>query len=562
MKKNSKKIHYIIISIILSLLVHIFILSLFENIRIKQKYISGSEERERSRIITFTETNIINLKTPQKIEKEIPIPEPSSKSVTSPLRARSKIKPVLFTANKTAPIPSPAILPPSTHKLTATQKMPFQPKIIQFDGDKLTEKELKFNHLIIPKTTREKLNIPLKYNDKSTTNTVLADTSYPLVKKIPLRFRVTPPKINHYKEPPLTTESKLIALEKSIPIDPYLKIQLYKTPEPNGDGYFKINITTNKNADRFKSFNRDIIFLVDISGSIYNKQLTEFVKGVTLSLINLDPKDRFEIVAFNDSPVALFGKMEAPTKENIKKAVVYLNKLQQSGSTNLYKALEPYIGSNYKTKGRPLLIFILSDGKLNSGEIIDSRNFINTISNKNHQIASIFTFTNANKSNTFLLDLLAYRNRGGFTTTETMNNSSKSFKENNYSTGRIILKNLNYQISSSLSSKTFPKKLPNLYMDRTISLFGQYQANTDKVSLRITGTDKNGIKHELIYSESLSRALKSSELLATEWALQYIFHLYSTLTAQYSEKTKQKIYSIARKHSIPTNYLNKYLLRN
>ena len=561
MKKSSKKIHYIIISIILSLLVHIFILSLFENIRVKQDYITDPE-REKSRVITFTETNIITPKTLQNIENEIPIPEVSPKKAVSPLKTRIKIKPFIYTAVGTDHISTSIILPPATIKQTAKQKMPFHPKTIQFDGDKLTEKELKYHHLIIPKRPRKKDNIPLVYNRISSINKISADSLYPPTKTIPLKLRVSPPKINHNTEPSLASKTKLLALEKSTPIDPFLNIELYKYSEPGGDAYFKINITTNKDADRFKHFRRDIIFLIDISGSIVNKQLVEFVKGITVSLRGLNPKDRFDIVAFNDEPSALFGKLKIPSKENIKKALQYLNKLKQSGSTNLYKALEPYIGSNYKTEGRPLLIFILSDGKLNSGEIVDSRNFINTISNKNHQTASIFTFTNANKSNTFLLDLLAYRNRGGFTSTKKLNNSSKSFKKNNYSTGRIILKNLNYQISSSLASKTFPKKLPNLYMDRTISLFGQYQANTDKVSLRITGKAQNGITHELIYSENLNKALDGSDNLSKEWAQQYIFHLYSTLTAQYSEETKQTIYSIAKKHSISTKYLNKYLLKN
>ena len=550
MKKNSKKTHYIIISIILSLLVHAFILSLFVHIRVKPNCLSELPKK-KSHIITFTETNIITAKTLQRLEKETILPKNPPGVPLKPLDTRIKVRPVLFSGIDAEYIAAPAIHPPSNFKPTEIQKKPFLPKIIQFDGDKLTEKELKYNHLIIPKISRKEYSTPLLY-DKTQKHARLTDTAYPPTKTMPLKLRISPPRIDLSKEPSPATETKLIALEKTIPIDPFLNIQLYKYTEPNGNGYFKIIISTNADANRFKTFNRDIIFLIDISGSIADKQLAEFVKGITTSISNLKPEDRFEIVAFKSKPSVLFGKMEAPTKKNIKKTLLFLNNLQQSGSTNLYKALKPYIDSKYKTAGRPLLIFMLSDGKLNSGDIVDNRNFINFISNKNHQTASIFTFTNTKKPNTFLLDLLAYRNRGVFTRANTIDNSSTLLKKNINSTHRIILKNLNYQISSNLSEKTFPKKLPNLYQDRTITLFGQYKADIDKVSLRITGTDKIGNEHELIYSESLNKAAKSSKKLAKQWAQQYIFHLYSKLTAHYSEKTKREIYSIAKKYSIPT----------
>ena len=553
MKKNSKKIQYVIISVILSLLVHIFILLLFENIRIKHSYTFAAPQREKSRIITFTKTNIIDSKTLQDLREKSIVPVIPPRSSSSPFKTDAKIKPFLTSTNKTATTPIPAIHPPSNFKPIAMHKKQLIPKIIQLDGDKLTKKELEYNHLIIPKVSRNEYNIPFLYG-KPQKHTSLADVTYPPTKTIPLKLSVSSPKINLSKKPSLTSATNLIASKKTTPIDQFLNVQLYKYPEFREGGCFKIVISASADAKHFEAFNKDIIFLIDISGSITNKQLAEFVKGVATSISNLDPNDRFEVVAFENKPFVSFGKMKMATKDNIKKASIFLKKLKQSGSTNLYKALVPYIDSNYKTAGRPLLIFILSDGNLNSGDIVDSRNFIETISNKNHQTASIFTFTNARSSNAFLLDLLAYRNRGGFIRAHNVDNSSQLLKEDINSTKHIILENLNYQISSNLSSETFPKKLSNLYMGRSIILFGRYQANISKINLRIIGTDKNGNKHELVYSESLNKALKGSQNLPKQWAQQYVFHLYSKLTAHYNRQIEQKLHSISKQYSIPISY--------
>ena len=555
------KVKYILISIILSLLIHVIIISVFEYIQLKPNSITQPPELNKSKVITFTETNIINAKELEKLKEETLILPKKQKNELIKAKTEIKIKPVLLSNNKLTKDFSATIQPPKELDKTALQKTALLPKIIQFDGDKLSNTELKYNHLIIPKKTRKDYSPSLIFDNKSTKTVQLIKPPSTLT-TIPLELKISPPKITLTNTPQLKKETKLIAFEETIPIDPYLVIKLYKMPEPDGSGYFKVDITTNKDSAHFKKFDKDIIFLIDISGSIINKQLSEFIKGIAESLPNLSPNDRFEIVAFKSKPLSLFGEMKHPSEKNINEAIGFLNDLKQSGSTNLYSALAPYIDTNYSSPNRPLLLFMLSDGNLNSGEIASSRNFINTISNKNHQTASIYTFANAKDSNTFLLDLLAYRNRGEFTNTKRPENSSQQLKENINSTGSIILKNLNYQISSKLASETFPKKLPNLYLDRTISLYGQYSRSTKKVSLRITGTDKKNNKHELIYSEYLENALKANKDLPKQWAQQYIFHLYSLLTAHYNKATEQKIYDIAKKYSIPIKYINKYLTKD
>ena len=425
-------------------------------------------------------------------------------------------------------------------------------------GDKLSGEELAYGHLIVPKIDGKSYGVSPRDESKFQELAGLKNLNFE-GNPVPFELRISPPEIDTNKEPSLTSGTKLATLEKTTPINPFLDIKLYQLTGFDGSGYFKIAITTNSDADCFNTFDRDILFLIDASASIVDDQLSEFVKGIASSIPKLKPTDRFEIVAFRNEPLALFGKMQVYSKANIEKALLFLNDLRQSGATNLYNALSPYVSSKYKADGRSLLIFMLSDGELNSGEIVDNRDFISSISNKNYQTASIFTFTNAKKSNTFLLELLAYRNRGAFIKAETTDGSSEVLKRSIDSASRIILKDLDYQISSDLSAKTFPKRLPNLYRDRPINLLGRYWAGMNKVSLRITGTGKGGEKYELIYSESLDNATKSGGNLAKQWAQQYIYHLYSGLTAHYSEHAEQKIYSLARKYSVPNLYFKEPL---
>ena len=286
--------------------------------------------------------------------------------------------------------------------------------------------------------------------------------------------------------------------------------------------------------------------------------MNEIIEGFSNSIKNLNINDRFEIVAFKDRAYSLFGSLEHPNKDNITEAENFLRSLSQSGSTDLYSALIPFVNGAYNAENRPLVFIVASDGIVNTGDIVSSSKLINHISSANEDLISIFTFTNSKESNSFFLELLAYKNKGEFCSSEISKGSSKLLSDKIKSIDSIILDNLKYQISADLTDLTFPKRLPNIYMDHSLNIYGRYDLNNEKVSLRITGKDKDGNFQELVYSESFENAIKSDNSLAKEWAQQYIYYLYSLLTVEHKDDIKKEISNIARKYSISINSLKAY----
>jgi len=560
MDNKDKTIHYIIISVILSILIHIVILVIFENLRVSKDYIL-KKAGNKSQIVTFDDIKVVTLQSSKPKEfktvtnqKDIPF---------KTLISKIKITPTISPLKNNRQLKSTSILPltKKIHVIPAIKKISY-PKTIQIDGDKISPQELKYNHLIIPKRHKNRHQFASNIYNKTKIKDDASVNSAPIVPPVfPIKLRISSPKVNMQNEPSLASEAKLITMNETISIDSFLNIQLVKFPVSSNSGYFKIAISTNSRTSEFQIFDRDIIFLIDFSGSIANMQLKEFIKGILSAIKLLGPNDRFEVVAFKDKTYPLFNKLTHPTKENIEKVSKFLSTLEHTGPTALYEAILPYIGKKYKEQGRPLLIFMASDGIVNSGDIASSRELINQISNLNQQQASIYTLTNSKNSNTFLLDLLSYRNRGDFINTKEISDSSKIFSKTINSTNEIILENLSYQISSSLASETFPKKLPNLYLNQPISLYGHYFKGINKISLRITGTDIEGVEHELIYSGSLDDALISNYDLPQNWAQQYIFNLYSKMTVNYDEKIKKQIYSLAKKFHIKNMYLSRNLVQ-
>ena len=73
-------------------------------------------------------------------------------------------------------------------------------------------------------------------------------------------------------------------------------------------------------------FRKEVIFLVDISGSMQGKPLENVKDAIILALSQLTPRDYFDIIAFNED-ISLFSpSLELATEDKIKKANQWISK--------------------------------------------------------------------------------------------------------------------------------------------------------------------------------------------------------------------------------------------
>ena len=428
---------------------------------------------------------------------------------------------------------------------------PKLPSIISVNADSLSPDRLNFNRNMIPKLPR----IP------GFSKTFIDSSGADGDSKTPIRMRVSLPSSKTHTEPlPKIPGTTLLKQEKVVQMDPFIDVAIYKYPLTRGGGFFRIDLSPNKKAAALKTFNKDIIVLLDVSGSIGRRRLAEFKMGVLNALPSLKKNDRMNIVAFKSKNYPMFKTPMRPTKKNIEYADGFLFKLEYGGTTNIYSALSPYVGIENRIAARPLIIFLLSDGQVNAGEVVGNRDLINAISNKNSDGANIYSYSCGTDRNSFLMDLLSYRNRGESINIPEIRGSNKYLTQFIDAVSDVKVADLEYQISSDIADSTFPKRLPNLYKNKTLSIFGRYGRDNEAIGLRITGRDSTGIRREIVIGGSLASAKTSDQRLAQNWAKQYIYHLYSLLSVKYDEKIKDEIHDIVSRYRLDLPYLDKHLV--
>lgn len=95
-------------------------------------------------------------------------------------------------------------------------------------------------------------------------------------------------------------------------------------------------------------FRKDIVFVVDISGSMRGKPLDDTRNVLSAALSKLDPEDSFSIIAFNGETYLFSTSMELAAKEAVERATEWMNmNFVAGGGTNILLPLNQVFSHYY-----------------------------------------------------------------------------------------------------------------------------------------------------------------------------------------------------------------------
>ncbi len=337
-------------------------------------------------------------------------------------------------------------------------------------------------------------------------------------------------------------------------LDSLLSVSLRKRELPSGGGFFRVDIQPNARSDRLLSIPKDILFIIDCSASISHGKLNQFKSATLEALAYLNRRDRFNIVTFRDQPSRLFDEPVASTEDHIAKVEDFFRQLHRKGKTDVYAGIAPFVKKDTARK-RPLNVFVMTDGRSTVDNHLDNESMIRQIASLNQADVSIYTFSAGDKVNRFLLDLLAYTNRGISLHETALENFSDQLVDFISGHSELILQDLRYNITGGMRGSLYPKRMPHLYRGETLSVYGRYPQGTDEIAIQIVGRDAQGKLEELIFRGELDKAPGGGNSLEIDWAAQRIFYLLARRTLHPSTEVTATIRRLARQYNIYVPYL-------
>ncbi|HOJ32804.1 MAG TPA: VWA domain-containing protein [Candidatus Hydrogenedentes bacterium] len=336
-------------------------------------------------------------------------------------------------------------------------------------------------------------------------------------------------------------------------LDDMVNVTLEKyIPKNEPYGYFRLCIAPKTDAT-LQILPKDITFVIDASSSITQRKLDNTLAAVRSALQQLRPEDRFNLIIFRDNP-SLFQPAPVPaTPENKTAATNFLKNIQSRGQTNIYEGIRPVMDMP-RRPGIPSIVVISSDGRPTTG-MVDARNVINALTEENRFQNSIFAFGGGSTVNRYLLDLLAYRNKGESYVAPSIEKMTNDFQKFLQRLSDPILVDCSIDFGRLNAEDVFPKEIPDFYRGQAVTIYGRFDPKKDReFAIRLVGKAGDRQK-EVVFREDLTRAGSGDDRIARTWAFRRIYHLIGEM-CRYGETPERldEIRTLSRKFNIRTVY--------
>ncbi len=381
------------------------------------------------------------------------------------------------------------------------------------------------------------------------------DISEPQIELPPVNELLPSPELMRSSPRPTTLEKEEEAKEQMreryVSLDDLVDVDLFTYHHIGGDGYFMVRIRPTAADERLQILPKDVILVLDASASMGRRRIEVLKRQLLDILERLRPADQFNVVGFKRR-VRKFTETFVPaTEENVSEAWDFIKPLKASGRTDIYRSLEPLVQLGTK-RARPLILILLSDGRPNVG-VVNSRKIINDLTRFRGPSTSIFCVGTGEELNNYLLDMLAYRNRG-LVAFERDNNELPAVIQSvfGYVEDPVLLK-ISPNFGNIDETKVYPKVLPDLYLKGELRIWGRLEGEK-KITLRLVGEAFDEQK-EMIVELPVPPHDNGTYEIARDWARHKAYYLVGRMVEEGDKpELLEEIRNISRTYNIQTPY--------
>lgn len=250
----------------------------------------------------------------------------------------------------------------------------------------------------------------------------------------------------------------------------------YTDPETK-QGYFTLMMYPPADLAALKRRPVEMVFVVDVSGSMSGRPLEQATEAVRMALDRLEPGDTFQILSFAADVQAMAERPLLATRENLALGWRYLHSMQAGGGTEMLKGITAALRAPHDAE-RTRYVAFLTDGYIG--------NEVQILSEVHASLgdARIFSFGVGTAVNRFLLDGLAAEGRGAaaYLGLDASAEQVMAFYFDRVS--HPALTDVAIDWHGVTVSDVFPAKLPDLFVGRPVVVTGKFSGTPDGVTVR------------------------------------------------------------------------------
>lgn len=325
------------------------------------------------------------------------------------------------------------------------------------------------------------------------------------------------------------------------------------------DGYFMMMLAPAAMASEKEVMRKDIIFVLDSSGSMAGKKIEQAREALEYCVRTLNDGDRFNVVRFSTDVEPLAETLVEANEVNRQKALEFVGDIVARGGTAIDGALAAILEMKHE-KGRPAIVAFLTDGKPTIGES-DTDIILSNLEKGNKAGVRIFVFGVGENVNTHLLDRISGQNGGVsryVAPDEDIEVKLSLFADK---VSSPVLAKLAIDIEKLKTRKLHPQELPDLFKGDQLTVFGRYEGQ-GHVAIRLTG-EVGGEKRDFVYEETFAKANTGNVFIPRLWATRRVGYLLDEIRLRGEDKElKDEILRLSKEHGIMTPYTSYLVLQD
>jgi Ca-activated chloride channel family protein len=330
-------------------------------------------------------------------------------------------------------------------------------------------------------------------------------------------------------------------------------------PLSTADGYFAFLISPRVELSARYRVPRDLVLVLDTSGSMRGPKMEQARKALTYCLDNLGPQDRFGLINFATTVNRYEDKLLEASPEQVARARKWVQELEATGGTAINDALASALELRTADEGRSFTVVFFTDGQPTIGETDPGKIFKSTAA-KNTANTRIFTFGVGDDVNATLLDRLAEQTRAVATYVRPAEDIEAKVSGLYGKISHPVLTDLRLTATNGIRlSEVYPAALPDLFHGGQLVVLGRYSGK-GPAAVRLAGKVGKEAK-EFVYELTFpDRTGDERAFVEPLWARRKVGYLLDQIRANGEQKELvQEVVALAKKYGITTPYTS-YLI--
>jgi Ca-activated chloride channel family protein len=310
-------------------------------------------------------------------------------------------------------------------------------------------------------------------------------------------------------------------------------------------GHFLLQIQPPALSERGQTAPKEIVFLVDQSGSMGGEPIAHLKKAMRKALREMDARDRFQIVGFSNVPVSFAPAPVLANPENVAKGLAFVETMDANGGTQMLDGIRQAFA--YKpAKGALRVVCLMTDGLIG-----DEREIIQAVAREMGDATRVFTLGIGSSVNRWFLEEVAVMGKGQFQVATLDQDPAGAAAKFLDKIRRPVMTGIELSWNGVRIADQVPSRVPDLFDGEPLVVSGRLLSN-EPGTLTVTGVC-GGKRLRLEIPVDPSKGRRNSAI-GSLWARARLAEMERTNQGSPTSDTIEAMTKLALRYRLASQY--------